>query len=385
LHWSTALAEATAGAVILRFALGLGSIDPGVRTGREREARRLLLVLVLWGIYLLAVCVSLLASGGVLTAGVGTLWRPFLFVAVLFTPLASSEVKRLSVMYLAAGLAAAAILVLINLVAGFQSPALIFTGLTTFADQVALLAVGIFATLALSPGISAGKVALALGGMFLMVVLFWTAERAPLAVLVFAGAVIVLLSRPRLLAVWGILVAILFFIAPSGLRARTDWVIRGNPIDRYVVWEEGIRQLPHASLFGAGPDSYGLLLSPSAHVRFANRPPASWHNDLLQTWLDSGPVAALSLAGLVLVTVIAACGTLLRLRRDRKRATRAIPGIMFLCLAALGGVGSVVSTAILGSLFWSMVGLTVREWISGTAPPAVTAIRQTSSYHAEVS
>ncbi|MEW6511179.1 MAG: hypothetical protein AB1428_09500 [Bacteroidota bacterium] len=99
-----------------------------------------------------------------------------------------------------------------------------------------------------------------------------------------------------------------------------------------------------------------------------NRPPASWHNDLLQTALDSGPIAAAALAGLILLAMVAAIRHGWETRWRGSASMSAIPGLLLLCLVVLGLVGSVVTTAILGSVFWCLLGLTVRGY--GSCLPA---------------
>lgn len=70
-------------------------------------------------------------------------------------------------------------------------------------------------------------------------------------------------------------------------------------------------------------------------------------------------------------------------RRSGRRFARAMPGILFLSLTALGLVGSVVTTAVLGSLYWSVMGLGVREWIHPGADDSLTTALGTPSHHAE--
>ena len=363
-HWSTALTEVAAAALIFSFLFSLRNLrnfpgeEPGVAI---TTVRRLRLLLILWGVYIIAVCVSLSLSGELLSSNARALWHPFLFVVMILTPLGLSDVKRVGLLYLLGGVSAAVALPLINLAAGYQTPAVVFTGLTTFADQIALLVILAVSATAFQRHRTVHVVGMAAAGIFLMVVLFWTAERAPVALLAVAGTVLVAISRPRLLVFWGALTIGLFFLAPSGLRAKSDWVVRGNPVDRYVVWEEGVRQLARAPLFGAGPDSFTRLLPPEARGRFANRAPSSWHNDLLQTTLDSGPVAAATLAVLLFLAAVAAFRVAWGSRAGPDFA-RAIPGILFLSLTALGFVGSVVSTAILGSTYWTLMGLALRAW-----------------------
>jgi len=381
-HWSTAAAELAAAAIIVRFAFSLRHVEP-TAGARTRAACRLRLALLLWGVYVLSVCISLVSSGELFTSGAGTLWRPLLFLAILLTPMSVQDLIRAGSVYLISGLAAGVTLLLINVAAGYQSPAIVFTGLTTFADLTALLVIITVATVAFhrtSPHLPVG---IAAAGMLSMVILFWTAARAPVAIIVIAGGIMIAVSRPRLLVLWGILMGSLFILAPPGLRARTAWVMRGNPIDRYIVWEEGGRHLTDVPLFGSGPNSYALTLSPAALNRFVNRPPASWHNDFLQTALDYGPVAATAWGGLVLLSAVAACRVVWACRRDGRRFARAIPGMACLSLTALGLVGSVVTTAILGSVYWTVMGLALREWTSSDSGSHPTPTRGTPSYRTE--
>jgi hypothetical protein len=377
-HWSTALVEFAGFAIIVtslpdiarRWRAPLGEAGAVVR-GRwfVRGA------IALWGVYIISVCMSLAVSGTLLTAHAGLLLHAMLFPAVLVAPVEAKDVKTIGVVYIASGVISILATLLLNLSAGYVSPAMVFTGLTTFADLTVLIVIVLIA--GLPPRRQwdlLASLALIAGGLAVAAV-FWTAERAPVAVLAAAGAGFFALTRPRLLTLWGILTLSCFFLAPPALRARADWVARGNVIDRYVVWEEGIRLLSEVPPFGFGPDSFPRLLSDDARGRFTNRPPASWHNDMLQTALDSGPIAATAAGGLIALTMIGAMCHSWEMRRCGTGSASAIPGLLLLCLTVLGLVGSVMTTAILGSVFWSLMGLTVRGYSLGPPVRKVEEVR----------
>ncbi|HMK38004.1 MAG TPA: hypothetical protein VK569_01605, partial [Bacteroidota bacterium] len=196
---------------------------------------------------------------------------------------------------------------------------------------------------------------------------------APVVALALAGGARAGAAGPRRLAFYALIGGACLLVGSRGLSDKMEWMIHGYPVDRYVVWEEGLKLVPHVPLFGYGPASYPLVLPPAAWGKFINRAPSSWHNDLLETWLDSGPLAACALGGLLLLGALRALkGALGRGRGPLAQPGRE-PGLLFLCLASCGLVGSVVTTSVLGLSFWVLLGLTLKgpggDPLPGAAAP----------------
>jgi O-antigen ligase len=123
--------------------------------------------------------------------------------------------------------------------------------------------------------------------------------------------------------------------------------------------EEGLKQIPGAPIFGYGPGSYPRVLPDEARKRFINLPPSSWHNDMIETWLDSGPIAAAALGALVFLGVVAWMRGAWRGVREWFYRPGGVEGLLFICLVAFGLAGSVVTTSVLGLAFWFLLGLTL--------------------------
>ena len=358
--WSTALAETAGVLLLVTAASGLvaGALRHGSFSGGlivPRYALRLLFV------YAAAVCVSIFASGAPLYAHAGLLWHPLLFPAALLVPIERRALRGAGLLFLSSGAAASAFALIMNVLLPHHGARFLLTGLTTFADLLVLAGTVACAFIVQSGLPPATLLAFAAPLVLIAAGLIWSAERAPVAALAAMGSVRFAGAGPRLLAAWVCVAGACLLLSPAALTDKLGWVVHGNPIDRYVVWEEGIGKAGHTPLFGFGPGSFERVLPAEARGRFMNRAPSSWHNDLLETWLDSGPLAAAAFGGLLLWGV--ACGlrgVFLQWRRTSLPGGGE-PGFLFLPLAAFGLVGSVVTTSVLGLVFWLLLGLTLNR------------------------
>lgn len=371
--WSTALTEC-AGVLLLCavsrhvvVAWKRGDLRP-LTAGIPRTA------LLLWGAYVAATGMSILLSAGPFPGRAGLLWHPLLFPAAFFIPLPRRELRTAGMIFLLSGTACAIATFSIHVFGPQRVSPFTFTGLTTFADLLVLA--GAVALSFLVPAERAAKPVwrFAIPCSVIALSLLWSAERAPVLAYAAVGGARARAAGPRAIAGWALIVCACLALGPAPLAGKMEWLIHGNPVDRFVVWEEGLRQVPHAPLFGYGPGSYPQVFPAEARVRFMNRAPSSWHNDLLETWLDSGPPAALALGGLLLLGVVGAAGRLFRRGAASGPPPGGGPGLLFLCLAVFGLVGSVVTTSVLGLAFWLLLGLTLSRR-GETAVPATEDLR----------
>ncbi|HTY58369.1 MAG TPA: hypothetical protein VMF59_06105 [Bacteroidota bacterium] len=358
--WSTALAEIAGVLLLVTAAAGLTG-DPLRRessSGGLNVPRFALLLLI---VYTGAVSVSIFASGAPLYAHAGLLWHPLLFPAALLVPIERRALGVAGLLFVSSGAAASAFALIMNALLPHTGAPLLLTGLTTFADLLVLAGTVACAFIVQSGLPPSSLLALAAPLVLIAAGLIWSAERAPVAALAAVGSVRFAGAGPRLLAAWVCVAGSCLLLSPAALTDKLGWVLHGNPIDRYVVWEEGMGQAGHVPLFGFGPGSFERVLPSEARGRFMNRAPSSWHNDLLETWLDSGPLAAAALGGLLLWGV--ACGLRGAFRRWREKSPDhgREAGFLFLSLAAFGLVGSVVTTSVLGLAFWLLLGLTLNR------------------------
>jgi hypothetical protein len=366
--WSTALAEISGILLLLvataRFLVSVKRGD-GLLPGRQGVPR---CALILCGIYIAAILASILLSPPTSFSRAGLFWHPLLLPAALIIPMKRRTMKAAGILFLVSGAVSAPVTYLLNLVRDHGSALFAFTGLTTFADLLVLA--GTVSVSFLYPAGRSEKPAwrFALPGLAMALALLWSAERAPVLALAAAGSARIAEAGPRPLAAWVLIAVACLLLGPSHFSEKMEWLISGNPVDRYVVWEEGLKQVPHTPLFGHGPGSYTQVLPAGAWGRFINRPPSSWHNDMLETWLDSGPLAAGAFGGLLILGVLRAARSAFRRGRRGAGVLSREPGLLFLCLASFGLVGSVVTTSVLGLAFWLLLGLTLNPGADGISP-----------------
>ena len=353
--WSTALAEITGALLLLSAALVLRP------STLARVTLPLLprLGLLFWALYVAAVLASIVSAGSLSLARAGLLWHPLLFPAALLVPPARRTLRKAAMLFLAGGVSSAVLTVTIDAFRDRSAPIFAFTGLTTFADLLVLAAI-----VALSfflPMVRPGRPVwgFAVPCILIAFVVIWSAERLPVLALAVLGGVRIASAGTRALALWVLCVGAPLFLGSTNLSDKTGWLIRGNHLDRYVVWEEGLKQIPGAPIFGYGPGSYPRVLPDEARKRFINLPPSSWHNDMIETWLDSGPIAAAALGALVFLGVVAWMRGAWRGVREWFYRPGGVEGLLFICLVAFGLAGSVVTTSVLGLAFWFLLGLTL--------------------------
>ena len=356
--WSTALAE-TAGILIL--AAAAARIRATLRNGeplqfcRTRPAR---IAFAFMSVYVAAVALSVLLAPGTFLRTPSLLWHPLLFPALMFPEIRRSAVVRAAKIFVAGGAAATAVTLAVNIPGGATSEPFTFTGVTTFSDLLVLAgAAGLSLVLPGSP-LRLRLWSLA-GAALVLPVVAWSGERAPAVAGACLGTIRAAYAGPRFFAGWLCIAGACVVFAPRALTEKMDWMMHGGQIDRYVVWGEGIRLAPSAPLFGHGPGSFARVLPLEAWGRFMQRPPASWHNDMLETWLDSGPLAAVALGGVLIVGVARALRALAAAKRDGRRSIAGEAGLLFVVLALFGAVGSVVTTSVLGLAFWVLLALTL--------------------------
>jgi len=354
--WSTALAEAAGLLVIVASPVRLliaGGRD-AMQFCRTRASR---IAFIFFGVYSALVAVSYLVAPGPFHRNPSLLWHPLLFPALLIPAVRRATLIRAAKIFLAGGAASAVVTLLLNFRGREAGGPVTFTGLTTFADLLALCAVtGLVIGLRRKP-FRLASWPLAACALVLPAVA-WSGERAPIVALAGAGTARAARAGPRFLLAWlGVAVACAAFTSPT-FTEKMGWMLRGGSVDRYVVWNEGLKLVPGTPLLGYGPGSFAGILPAEAWGRFVQRPPWSWHDDMLETWLDSGPLAALALAGLLVVGVVQAVRGMIAAREGRVSVSGEA-GLLFILLVLFGMVGSVVTTSVLGLVFWALLGMTL--------------------------
>ncbi len=362
-HWSTALVEIVAVLLILYFVIIRIADQRRSAFQMSQRARQSLIVwgaLACWVIYIVTTLASLLFSGMLFTSHADLVWHPLLFAVAFMAPLEKRGIVRVGTIFVISGLLASAATLIVNWIQGFNPPQYLFTSLTTCADLLGLTVIVALAFTIDSRYAGWNSIVYGVLALFVAGVILWTAECAPLTTVMLAGGVLVASSRRRALLPWGFFPVALLALIPSDFREKVEWILAGKRIDRYVLWNAGIRQLSDVPLLGDGPESFWHVLRPDVWGKFLNKPPASWHNDLLQTWFDSGPIAATALAGLLILAVANTLPLFLRHRGAEPDGVRLAVGLLLFCLTTFSVVGSVVNTAVLGVVFWILMGFTFR-------------------------
>lgn len=361
--WSTALTEILAVLILfssfarhlLRF-----SIPEGNATQFDNSARTRIAV-ILWIVYFGCVLLSFLVSGTPLTRHPGLIWHPILFLAVLGNSWERKTLERAARVFLASGAIASIVSICISSMQHPHKALFSFIGLTTFADLAAMASI-VAVAFFVSPGSKRSTRAwIGILGFCTMVGTFQSSERAPVLALIIVGGMIAVSSRSRASVIWLSAVLICTVLSPAVLLGKFQFLVQQRSDDRSVAWKEGLKLARHIQPFGYGPDCYLRVLPADAWQKFMNKPPGSWHNDILQTTLDSGPIASASLVGLISLILLFSSVVAFRFRKEANCRRLAVLVVLLGVCVGFSLVGGVFSTAVLGSVFWLLLGFTLQE------------------------
>jgi O-antigen ligase len=352
--WSTAALE-------LFAALFLATVLVQETSRNEHQRSRdfrpeTLIQLLFWLLYSVTILVSFFnASSAAASLPLHMLWHPLLFPAVLMLGVREVEVRTVAVVFvISGGLSAIATLAMLPSSTSEHLEA-VFVGDTTYFDILILAAIA--------------GVCLALSGssrqwIFLFVVLpaaaavILSAQRAPAVIMLAASLLLVLAWRPRAAFAWLGFAALVLLLSPQALWLKLAWFFQGHHLDRYPVWTAGLQLLPSAPMFGHGPGSFAALLPAEARAAFIHRPPTSWHNDFLQTIFENGWLAAFAYAALLVSVVVPAVRASLRYRTTPASSLSAALTILLFSSLCCSALGLVISTSVLGAVFWVLLALT---------------------------
>lgn len=361
--WSTALVEILAAALLVsllvyRLNAPGGRLNP---TGAARHSSRsTLTALALWIIYVGTVAASFLFSHTSVFLHPGLVWHPFLFPAILFAPAGKKGIATVGKSLLVSGACAAALFLIRHLAFGSPETESTFVGLTTLADLFAMAGIVTVALLA-ETGESVLMTRSIVGsGFLILLATCWTSELAPVLTLLLASTLLVPALTPRLKLTWiGTLTASVV-LSPMLFISKLQWMISGRHVDRYVAWREGARLLLKSPLFGYGPECYVRILPAETWAKFTNKPPGSWHNDFLQTGLDSGPIAGVALAALILFVLGLSVAVAWKKSQIGGDSIPKALSLLLTGLVAFAMVGGVITTTILSIVFWTVLGMNLR-------------------------
>ena len=312
--------------------------------------------LIFWFLYSATMLVSFfLASPGAASLPFHMLWHPLLFPAVLLLGVRQNEVRILAAVFLFSGCMSALATLSTYPASSAEHLESLFVGDTTYFNLLVLAALA-GVSLALSESTPPWVFLAAVLPAAVAVIL--SALRAPIMIMLGASLLLVLAARPRAAFAWLAITVVLMVFSPQALWMKMEWFIHGHPLDRYAVWAAGIRLIPTAPMFGYGPGTYADLLPAGTQTAFIHRPPTSWHNDLLQTILENGWVTALTYAAFLLTVIVPAVKASLRFCSSSAAALTAARTVLLGASLCCSLLGLVVSTSVLGAVFWILLALT---------------------------
>jgi O-antigen ligase len=123
---------------------------------------------------------------------------------------------------------------------------------------------------------------------------------------------------------------------------------------RTILWNDAAGRLANLPFFGYGPGCFKRLVSPQLLDEIGDKGVASWHSTLLDILIESGPLAALALAALMVVSLIGSIRNYLKSGRRLQS------------LAVISSLLSIYLCALATNLFrdFMLMGLLTLLWIS---------------------
>ena len=352
--WSTALVELFS---ILAVVAGLFELTVRRRL-TVRPTRSVSIILAVVAIYVLGVLLSLSTpqSSASPLVVIGKLWHVLLVPAAYVLCSHRQQTHRCARAFILSAAVAAIFTIVLSSVGTLQFLEHSFLGNTTTADLLALA--GIVSVAAFLSSHGKTKTITMIVAMLIFTSLSVRTLRTPFAVLSMGGVLLLASFNMRYALSWAFASMFLIFFGPEILRLKFLWIINGNPTDRFVIWDLAINLLPSVPLFGYGPGSFPSIIQPKA-LSFINASPASWHNEFLQTIIESGWIAGIALAGLTVYILVTMFRSGLHpIDHEMKILTRTVT-VVFVSCVMFSCVGLVASTAVLGTVWWTTVGISL--------------------------
>jgi O-antigen ligase len=317
-----------------------------------------------WLLYVICIIISIICSP-VPESSVdflNKLWHAVLFPIVLSLRISTRDLIRIARVFTISACGAALLAIVLFVLRGLSDVQWPFIGETTFAILMTLswlLVLGILSTQDNHSEVAASrKYADIVTGVPIVAAVFLSAMKAPVVLAVAGTLVIALIIRSRVALLSISLLIIMAFISPHTLWMKVQWIVGGNAIDRYIIWRSGKDLLASIPLFGYGPDSYARLLPASAKAAILHKLPSSWHNDFLQTILESGWITGIAYIACVSAVMYGALVALHNSREAGRKTELTAFTIVLGALIAFSAVNAVISSAVLGATFWLLLGLT---------------------------
>lgn len=350
--WSTAAVE---------FMAVMALVCAAVQWRDIREIfGRCRLPLILWFAYLLGYAGSVLASPHRTEISHSLLlsWHALLFPAVLLTRLTRRDLTLAAYAMLSSAAVSSVTALLYGWMQGLQVIDSPFVGVTTLADLEVLAFLGglglVLAQNYEQEGAVRRSLFISIALVPIAVAVCRSALKGPVFALLCGSLSLVVLLKPRALGSWMAGVFLLVLASPHVLLLKMAWFASGGHLDRYTLWQAGCSLLPHVPFAGYGPGSFARVLPAEISAAFTGQLPSTWHNDYLQTILESGWAV-----GIVYAAFLAAAGGRLLLLRHVERELGLTLLVVLICFVIFSTIGSVLTSSILSVIWWCTLGLIV--------------------------
>jgi len=352
--WSTAVVEISAALLVLLFLIQQGS---------DLFRRTPSIPLLLWCIYVSGVVLSIFFSPFPEESYeyFRYLWHSILFIMALKREFSSRELVLISRIFVGSGAVTAGAAMIRFFIEGSAHATPYFVGLTTSSNLLAIAGlICLHQTLRAVENLQRWW-AHAFAYIIIVLGVLFSARVTAVFVLLMGSLLMVLVVRPKVFIQWVAAVAMILFLNPRALFVKLSWIATGNPTDRHVVWDAGLGLLGNLPLFGFGPASFTKILPAETLLSFAYRPPASWHNDVLEVILESGWITGSVYAIGIIGALFSCTWRCIRSKNKLDRNERILGVILLWGLVLFAFVDSVISTAVLGIAWWLLLGGIIRH------------------------
>jgi len=368
--WSIALMELFAASLLVLWVfstVGSWTAEQNNAHHEHRNNSGHCIVMIFWGVYTLGVIVSIFLSPE-RESSIGYLskhWHALLFPAVFSIKDLWGNLRYTASLFLASA-TVAAVAGMIRF--GYEGLAYLeppIIGVTTYAYLLVIAAI-----IALNNLLRGGhhNTSLTISVMLCIVfAIFYTTLKSAVIALFVGGLVLVAIVKPKFVPMWIALIGLTLLLSPHVLISKFQWILSGNPTDRYTLWERGLTLLKDVPLFGLGPNSFPHIISSITGPAFVNKPPVTWHNDFLQTILESGWLTGAAYIGMISMLFWLVIRLSIGTRTSEEKVQNTLLGTLMAIFIFFSMVSSVVSTAALGVVWWLLLGVIAHVTDKGNA------------------
>lgn len=194
-------------------------------------------------------------------------------------------------------------------------------------------------------------------GVILVTGIFFTYARA--CYLAAVGTILILtIFRQKKFFLFLVPLLLLFYLGPQERFSRLD---KFGQVDystgRLQIWQAGLSKLPETPLFGYGPNTFKTVYPEELKSKLTDQKVKSWHNDFLQIFLESGPLALLSYLLILLAFVKSSWKNYRALSPSLSSALQLGVILIILDWVWIGLFANLAGDPLNSVLFWSILGM----------------------------